>query len=162
MLKLAYSFFLGILLALFVGMGIAAFYAQPEMPKYPTELNLIDKEPTAEQKAIQRDFDAQQEAWNEKMKPYNRNVSIITLVAAVSFVAISLLFEHKIKLLADGVMLGGVFTLLYSMGRGFASQDSKYTFALSYVGLIVALTLGYLRFIKPEQEPKGKPKAKAI
>lgn len=161
MLKIAYTFFLGILLAIFVGFGIAAFYAQPTMPKWPVELNVVNKEQTPAQQQIQKDYDAKQEVWNEKMKPYNRNVSIFTLLAAVAFVAISLLFEQKISILADGVMLGGVFTLLYSMGRGFASQDSKYSFVVVTIGLGVAFALGYLRFIKPDHGVKLTSKTKA-
>lgn len=159
MLKIAYSFFLGILLAVFTGVGIAAFYSQPAMPKWPVELNIVNKEQTPDQQKLQKDFDAKQEVWNQKMKPYNRNVSIAALAIAVLFVAASLLFERKIKVLADGVMLGGVFTLLYSMGRGFASQDSKYSFVVSAIGLAVAFALGYMRFIRPEQQAKAKAKS---
>lgn len=158
MLKLAYTFFLGILLAIFVGFGIAAFYEQPAMPKWPTELSTIGKEPSVEQEKIQKEFDAKQEVWNEKMKPYNRNVSIMTLLAAVIFVAISLLFEKKINILADGIMLGGVFTLIYSLGRGFASQDSKYSFLIVTIGLVIVLALGYLRFIRPNADLAAKLK----
>lgn len=158
MLKIAYTFFLGIMLAIFVGFGIAAFYEQPAMPKWPTELLTIGKESSLEQEKTQKEFDAKQEAWNEKMRPYNRNVSIMTLLAAVIFVAISLLFEHKISILADGIMLGGVFTLVYSLGRGIASQDSKYSFGIVTIGLIIVLTLGYLRFIRPNPELAAKLK----
>lgn len=151
MLKIAYSFFLGILLAIFVGVGIAAFYPQPASPKYPTELNMINKEPTSEQQALQREFDVKQQAWEDQMKPYNRNVSVIALAAAVTFVAIGLLFETRIKVLADGLVLGGIFTLIYSLGRGFAAQNSKYSFVMATIALIIALILGYLRFIRPTQ-----------
>jgi hypothetical protein len=160
MLKIIYSFFLGILLAIFVGMGIAAFYQQPASPTWPTELNVANKEQTAEQQKLQKDFDAKQAVWNEKMKPYNRNVSIMTLAAAVVFVAIGLLLEQKINILADGIMLGGVFTLLYSMGRGFASQNSKYSFVVVSIGVAIAIALGYLRFVKLDGFA-DKPKTKA-
>ena len=157
MIKIVYAFFIGILLAIFVGMGIAAFYEQPALPKYPTELNLMGKEPTAQQHQLQKDFDAKQEAWNEKMKPYNRNVSIMALVAAVILVAVVLIFDKKIKVIADGVMLGGVFTLIYSMGRGFASNSSKYSFTIVSIGLAIALALGYMRFVA--EKPMSKSKA---
>lgn len=156
MLKIAYSFFLGILLAVFVGVGIAAFYTQPSSPKFPEELNMINKEPTTEQQQMQKAFDTKQQAWEEKMKPYNRNVSLIALVAAVTFVAIGLIFEERIKVLADGLVLGGVFTLLYSIGRGFAAQNAKYSFMIVSIGLAIALILGYLRFIKPESHTPAK------
>ena len=89
--------------------------------------------------------------YNRKMKPYNRNVSAVTLSAAVILLTVSLAFEKKIKIIADGIMLGGVFTLLYSLGRSFASEDTKYTFVVVSVGLIVAIYLGYHRFIKAQE-----------
>ncbi len=85
------------------------------------------------------------------MEPYNRNVSIITLSTAMVLLAASLAFEKKIKIIADGVLLGGVFTLLYSLGRSFASGDTKYTFADVSIGLAVAIYLGYHRFVKVQK-----------
>lgn len=158
-LKLIYTFFLGLLLALFVGAGINTFYPGPESPQYGAELNTYSKEPSAEQEAKQREFDVKMEKYNKEMQPYNRNVSIITLVAAVILLTISLIYEKRIKLIADGIMLGGLFTLLYSLGRGFASQDSKYVFVMVSVGLVIVLYLGYHRFVKLEAE-KAKPKEK--
>ena len=147
-IKLVYTFFVGLLLAIFVGVGISTFYESPKVPQWPTELNTLGREPTPEQVKLQRDFDKKTEQHNKVMKPYNRNVSIMTLVAAVAFLVISLAYEKKIKIIADGIMLGGLFTLLYSIGRGFASEDSKYSFLTVTVGLIVVFYLGYHRFIK--------------
>ena len=67
--------------------------------------------------------------------------------------AISLAFEKKIKVIADGIMLGGLFSVLYSLGRSFASEDSKYTFVVVTIGLIVAIYLGYHRFIRAPKTP---------
>ncbi|MGZ6004886.1 MAG: hypothetical protein ACXWLH_01920 [Candidatus Saccharimonadales bacterium] len=148
MLKIAYSFFIGILLAFFVGMGIAAFYPQPASPKYPTQLNTIDKEPTAEQRQAEKDFNIAQDKWNETMKPYNRNVSLIALASALIFVSVGLLFERRIRIIADGMVLGGIATLLYALGRGFAAQNSKYSFVVVTIALIISIALGYIRFVK--------------
>jgi hypothetical protein len=50
--------------------------------------------------------------------------------------------------MADGVMIGGLFVLLYSLGRGFASENSKYVFIVVTVGLVTVLYMGYHRFVK--------------
>ena len=147
-LRLVYTLFLGVLLAVFVGVGTATFYTSPKMPQYPIELNTGGKVLTPTQIETQNNFDRQMRAYDNAMKPYNRNTSIITLCAGVIFLVISLVFEHRIKLLADGVLLGGLFTLIYSIGRGFASQDTKYTFLTVTIGLIVVVFLGYHRFVK--------------
>ena len=148
-LTIVYTFFLGLLLAIFVGVGISTFYPSPESPEYPIALNSYGKEMTPKQEVLQRKFDVQMEVYNEKMKPYNRNVSIMVLIAAVLCIVISFVYEKKIRIIADGVMLGGLFLLLYSLGRGFASEDTKYVFAMVSVGLIIVLYLGYHRFIRP-------------
>ena len=158
MLRVVYGFFVGILLAVFVGVGINVFYQAPETPKAPDSLRYgTGKEPTEAQRQEEKKFDAEMETFNkEKMNPYNRNVSIVALIAAVIFMAISLVLESRIPVIADGIMLGGVFTLLYSLGRSLASQDSKYTFAVVTIGLLTALILGYKRFINPATVQKAK------
>jgi hypothetical protein len=160
-LKLVYTFFLGLLLAIFVGMGVNTFYQPPKAPEYPQELRQVIKEPdllqpTAEQQA----FDKQMEEYSEESKAYSRNVSVITLIAAVAFLAISLLSEKKIRVIADGIMLGGLFTLLYSLIRGFASEDSKYTFVAVSIGLAIVLYLGYHRFVRVTIPSRSRRKNK--
>ena len=160
-IRVIYSFFLGVILAIFVGVGVNTFYPGSKEPGYPPEsMNYSVKEPTAEQIAAEKQYNEQWEQHQKDMQPYNRNVSIITLVAAVSLLAISLVYERKIKFIADGVMLGGLFTLLYSLGRSFASEDSKYIFTVVSVALIVVLFLGYHRFVRPftDAEAPAKPK----
>jgi hypothetical protein len=157
-LKLVYTFFLGLLLAIFVGVGINTFYESPQYPEYPNDFTAFrDDGPTKEQSAQEAEFDKQLRQHDESAKPYNRNVSIITLVSAVALMAISLAFEKRIKQIADGIMLGGLFTLLYSLGRGFASEDSKYIFVAVTVSLAAVLYLGYHRFVRPDGKG-SKPK----
>lgn len=147
-LRLIYTFFVGILLVIFVGVGINTFYEPPAPPKYPIALNTYGKVPTAEQAAAQREFDRENEKYQEVLKPYNRNVSVITLAAAVALFIGSALTQKRIRLLADGIMLGGLFTLFYSIGRGFASDNGKYVFTTVTIGLIIVLYLGYHRFVR--------------
>lgn len=91
----------------------------------------------------------------KKMNPYNRNVSIISLSAAVVLLALSMFLEGRnIKVISDGVMLGGLFMLVYSIGRGIASQDNKYMFGAVSVGLVVVLYLGYHRFVESKSSKK--------
>lgn len=148
-LQIVYTFFVGVLIAIFVGVGINTFYAPPKAPEFPMELNNYGKVLSPEQAERQREFDSRNLEYQNKMKPYNRNVSIMTMGAAVALLAISILFEKRIKVIADGIMLGGLFTLFYSIGRGFASEDSKYMFIMVSVGLLLVLFLGYHRFVSP-------------
>lgn len=56
-LKLVYTFFLGLLIALFVGFGINTFYPAPDEPEYPSVLNTVGKEPTDAQVKAQATYD---------------------------------------------------------------------------------------------------------
>jgi len=150
MLKIIYTFFLGLLLAFFIGFGINTFYASPVAPPAP-DFGYVGKEGLSqEQQAQQTAFDKTRESFDKNhLNPYNRNVSIAALAAAVILVAVGLLLERRIDVMADGALLGGVFTLIYSLGRAMASQDSGYAFVTVAVGLIIVLGLGYLRFVRP-------------
>lgn len=160
-LRIVYTFFVGLLLAIFVGVGISTFYPSPKMPEYPPAvISEANKPPSDEQVNKQQEYDKKYADYNAKYKPYNRNVSIITLVAAVVMLAASIIFEKRIKLLSDGVMLGGLFTLVYSLGRGFASEDSKYLFVAVTISLGIVLYLGYHRFVRPAKPTVANKKAK--
>ena len=156
MIKYIYSVFLGLLLAIFVGVGISVFYQQPAQPKYPTELTTMQKEPTTERQEIEKKYQLQQQAWDEQMKPYNRNVSLVALGAAVLLVGMSLAMGERAKVMADGIMLGGVFTLVYSLIRSFASTYTTYSFIVVTVALVTVLVLGYVKIIRPHEQHQKK------
>jgi enoyl-CoA hydratase/carnithine racemase len=67
-----------------------------------------------------------------------------------------LVFEKKIKILAEGIMLGGLFTLIYSIGRSFASEDAKYSFLVVSIGLVIVIYLGYHRFVRAPKPKTAK------
>lgn len=157
-MKIVYTFFLGALLALFVGLGIQTFYPGPEMPEYPVALEYpyspsAPAEATEEQRQLQERHAQAMERWEEQRQTYNRNVGVLTLVAAVLLLVLSLLVERRNKVLTNGVMLGGLFTLFYAIGRSFASSETTMTFLAVGVGLAVVLFLGHRRFF---QEPPAE------
>lgn len=161
-LKLVYTFFLGVLLAIFIGVGIDTFYPGPAQPEYPIESQAYDGKMSETQIEQQKEYDKAQRQYEEDYQPYNRNVSIAALLSAVILLAASLYVEKRyVRVLADGVMLGGLFTLVYSLIRGFAADDSRYVFIVVSVSLVIVLYLGYHRFVKPNEKAalkKGKKK----
>ncbi len=150
LLRYVYVVFLGILLALFVGVGIAAFYEQPKSPT-PTFSKPLMVPESATQSATQDQEWQRNNEINEKymnnVRTYNRNVSIAAIIFAVFFLILSFTVLEKILVMADGFLLGGLFTLLYSIIRGFDAQDSKFRFIIIAVALIVACLVGYKKFI---------------
>lgn len=153
-LRLVYTFFIGVLFAAFVGFGIAAFYPQPKEPEYPSELKVTRPEERVSEavfnqlKNKQEKYDEEMKAFQSKMEVYNRNVALIAIVASIITLIISLTLFNKILLIADGLLLGGVFTLIYSIIRGIASGNDKFRFILVSISFLIAIALGYLKLIK--------------
>ena len=158
-LKYIYTLFVGILLALFVGVGIAAFYPQPKQPEYPASLGFAppteypkgatpSSQTSSQFQAEQENFDRAQKIYQESQQQYQRTVSIIALSAAIIFLILSLTLLRNFLVITDGILLGGVFTLIYSIIRGFQTTDTLFRFLVISIGLAAALTLGYSKFIK--------------
>ncbi len=153
-LKIMYTIFLGLLVALFVGLGIAAFYPAPKMPEYPVELQSAPTfngtEPEATRKT-RAEYDKQQKDFEKAAAAYNRTVSIISIITAVIILVLSFVVAKNVALIADGLLLGGVLTLLYGIVRGFMGEDSMYRFLATAIGLVIALIVGWQKF-HPEKE----------
>lgn len=157
LLQLIYALFLGLLLALFIGVGINTFYPGPKEPDYATA-SYYGKEPTAAEIATEKANEQKRIAYEKELQPYSRNVSIIAMGFAVVLLVISIVLEKRTKVIAEGLMLGGLFTLLYSVMRGFMSNNSKYLFVAITIGIIITLYVGYHRFVLPESKTKKADK----
>lgn len=160
-IKLVYTIFLALLIALFVGLGIDTFYPSPEPPEYPTRLETVKMDclnciQSAEDKAAWEEFNQAQDKYQEESKVYNRNASIIALAAAIIILVLSLTLLSKIKMIADGILLGGVFTTAYGIIRGLMSDSSRFRFFIVAVGILIAIVLGYLKFIRPKETSRRK------
>jgi hypothetical protein len=155
MVKLAYSLFVGLLLATLLAVGISAFYPAPKNPE-PFVTPAIQKpglEPTKEEVTRMEKDQRDWQAFNEAQHVYSRNVAIISLVISVSFVVLGL-FSNKLPLLTDGLVLGGVFGLVYSIARGFESKDDIFRFIVVAASLGVTLIIGQMRLAKVFQKIK--------
>lgn len=152
LIKYVYIVFVGILLAAFVGVGIAAFYKGPKYPETPIELRFPENKPqeATSEAYVQKqlEFDKKSEVFQKQNADYSRNVSIIALLAAVIMLVLSLTLFKQILVIADGLLLGGVLTLAYSVIRGFGSNDDMVRFLVVSASLLVALSLGYIKFVK--------------
>ena len=153
-LKFVYTLFTAVLFAALVGFGIAAFYMSPIDPEYPSELKVTRPEERVSEsvfnqlKSKQEQYDKDFKSFQEQMKTYNRNVALIAITASITTLFISLTLFRKILLIADGLLLGGVLTLIYSIIRGIASGNDKFRFIIVAVGFIIALLLGYIKLVK--------------
>lgn len=153
-IKYLYSFFLAVLLVTFVGVGIAAFYKAPKHPEYPIEAEPYATKPmestteSAQMREKRINFELKSREYQKQNEIYNKNVSTIAVIASLLILVVSVSFLSKIMYLSDGLLLGGVFTLIYSVFRGFSAGDEIYRFIVVTIGLIVAIFLGYWKFVR--------------
>ena len=155
-LKFIYTIFVGVLLATLIGVGIAAFYEAPKYPEYPSRLKVsqpekVDEETAEEILEEQEEYDKEFASFQKVQQKYNMNVSIISLVSSIIILVVSLTLFKKILMIADGLLLGGVLTLIYSIIRGFDTGDNKFRFLVVTIGFIVSIILGYIKFIKTQK-----------
>ena len=153
-LKFIYSIFIGVLFATLVGVGITAFYPEPKPPEYPSALKIpreggLNQPVFQELKGEQEEYDKLERAFQGQMEIYNRNVSIIAVIASIVTLVVSLTLFKKLLLIADGLLLGGILTILYSIIRGFGSGNNKFQFIIVSIAFIISLFLGYIKLAKP-------------
>src|SRR3989344_7327822 len=146
-IRIIYTILLGVFLAIFVGVGISAFYEGPGYPEMPAVLKYCSSETSnikqySEFKKQADTFDNAEKQYRSQEQKYSRNVSVIAIIAAIILVIASLTLLKKILLIADGILLGGVFTLIYSVIRGFEAEDTMFQFFVVSIGLIISLILG--------------------
>lgn len=148
--RVIYTLILGIVIAFFFGIGVQAFYEPPKAPEYPAFTTYKSAEPSADEIAAQeardRQFESEMRAYDEQRQPYERNVAVILMALAIVTIVGAFIAAPRIGFLSDGILLGGLFTVLHSIVRGFAVQDMKFLFVIVSVAVVVVLTLGYRRF----------------
>jgi len=150
-LRIIYTLFIGVIFAILVGVGVAAFYPEPKMPEYPSALKVPRPEERLaepvflELRSLQENYDKDLIAYQQKEALYNRNVSLISIALSVATLVVSLTFFQKILLIADGLLLGGVLTLFYSLARGFGSGNDMFRFIVVAIGFVIAIFLGYTK-----------------
>ena len=101
---------------------------------------------------------AAQKAYDTAYQSYSRHVSIMSMGGAVLLLALSLGLERKNKVMANGILLGGLFTLVYGVARGFVSRDTTTLFITLSVALALVMVLGFRRFRTSPRRGAGAPR----
>jgi len=162
-LQVIFGIFLGLMVAAFVGVGVYTFYPSPDktgadrIQKLNHEEQMIrdaraPEAPTPEDRArlqaitdergkVQAETRATRETWG-------RHTSIILIAFATLAMAISLVRATQLPVISNGLLLGGVFTMLYGVGWIIASDTSVARFIVMTVALAITLALGYARFVR--------------
>lgn len=165
-LQIIFSIFLGLMVVAFIGVGVYTFYAPPES-RYDKQIQEISrkmesiqsfKDPStltpaqqAELRKLQDEMNALNDKQSAEREIWGRNTSIILITFATLVMAISLIRAEQLPVISNGLLLGGVFTMIYGVGWIIATGSSYARFAVMSVALVITLGLGWLRFVRVRQ-----------
>jgi len=160
-LQTIFSFFLGLMVLAFIGVGVNTFYPNPSdayqkqlQPLY-NEQQLINVKggatPSAADQARLVQIQTQIDALNAKQQVETENwarvTSIILVLFATLVMGISLIRSEQLRVVSNGLLLGGLFTMIYGAGWTIFSGTSYLRFFVVLFALAVALGLGYVKFV---------------
>ena len=83
---------------------------------------------------------------------WGRNTSIILITFATLVMSISLIMSDRLKVISNGLLLGGLFTMLYGTGWIIATGTSQARFFVMTAALAITLGLGYVRFVRERRD----------
>lgn len=138
-LQIIFAFFLGLVVLAFVGIGVNTFYPSPD---YPVDVTL-------------------QDSWSEMRDRWALVTGIVLLLCATVLLAVSLYLPEHQAVLSNGILLGGVFTLVYAVGMTFSADTSLIRFVVVTAALVIAIGAGYLKFVRGRGGPRGAAKRSA-
>lgn len=161
-LRTIFSFFLGLMLTAFVGVGVYTFHGPPQ--QHEAQIRDLNRQQAAlrsakagaaltpaEQAQIQ-EMESRRTALadsaSEARKPWGRSTSMILIVFATLIMAVSLVRADELPVITNGLLLGGLFTMLYGVGWILSTDTSVTRFLVMTAALLITLSLGYARFVR--------------
>lgn len=171
-LQTIFSFFLGLMVVAVVGIGVNTFYEAPDQ-QFQDRMSELDRErqeiyrgreggekgegalSPADQRRV-NEIDKEQSdiyAEIEDLRPaWARNTSIVLIVFATLVMGVSLVRSEQLRVISNGLLLGGLFTMVYGVGMAIFSGESVARFAVIVFALLVTVGLGYLKFVRGRDE----------
>lgn len=184
-LQMIFSFFLGLMVVAVIGVAVNTFYEQPTQ-KYDAELQKLYRqqeslsvknsggdmsaEDQAKYDAITAQIDELNAEQQRASERWARNTSIILVVCATLVMVVSLVRSDQLRVISNGLLLGGIGTMVYGTGWGLFGGSSLVRFFVVLFAFIVSAGLGYLKFVRgrkarlaaAEQPAPGGPGAPAV
>ncbi len=123
-LQVIFSFFLGLVVTAFVGVGVNTFFPEPR-----------------------GDYD--EGAWTS----HRLTTSVILLICATLVMLLSLAIVNLGPVLANGALLGGLFTMIYAVGIGVSAGTQLPRFLVLTVALAITVAVGWWKFSRGRATP---------
>jgi heme/copper-type cytochrome/quinol oxidase subunit 4 len=144
-----------IILGALINLGIKAFYPEPVAPNYAGTSVMAPIVPCAssdaacaqnnakieaQQQASQDQLNQQEQTYTDQMNVYNRNLFIIANIIGIVMFAIGFWLIFGVTLVSHavpvGIMLAGLWSIMYGYIRGWGSVDDQFKF---FIGLVIAV-----------------------
>jgi len=176
-LQTIFGFFLGLMVTSFVGVGVYTFYPSPERvsrdrsvplerqqqeirnSKAPNDLTPEDR---AKIQDLQKELNKIQDESRAASATWGRRTSIILIALATLAMAVSLLRAVQLPVISNGLLLGGVFTMIYGVGWIIVTDTSTARFFVMTVALAITLGLGYVRFVRQRSEVPAQGRVQSL
>ena len=166
-LRIIFSIFLGLMLTAFAGIGVYTFHPPPgdyedqirdltreeqeiRGASASGELTADDRDRIDEIRSRRRVLSDQA---MEDRKPWFLSTSIILIVFSTLLLVVSLLRAEQLQVISSGLLLGGVFTMLYGVGWIAFTGTSVLRFVVMTIALVITVGLGYVRFVRRGRAP---------
>jgi hypothetical protein len=171
-LQTIFSFFLGLMVLALIGVGVNTFYPSPaeqyskQMQDIARQMEAINVKGapdtiTASDRAdlarLQTEQNALQDQMDALMKVWGVNTSIILVLFATIVMSISLIRSEQLRVISNGLLLGGLFTMIYGVGWVIFSGTSTSRFFVIVFALVVTIGLGYLKFVRGRRPAAAPP-----
>ncbi len=86
-----------------------------------------------------------------------RTSGLIMIGVATLLLALSLIRWDQTLVISNGLLLGGLFTMIFGIGLSMNAGDDVGTFLVLTLALAIMLGLGYLRFATRSKAPGASP-----
>lgn len=128
-LQVIFSVFLGLVVVAFVGIAVNTIYPEPQSGTYET-------------------YD--QVAWDAW-----RLTTGVWLLICATLVMVAAMFigSDRSPVIGNGILLGGVFTMIYAVGMALSSPNRWQRLVIVAVALVVTVGIGYWKFAARRANP---------
>jgi hypothetical protein len=162
-LEVIFAIFLGMMVGAFVGVGTYTFYPPPDA-QFDAQIRDLTQQQqdfrsagglaqsTPENgprlQALAEEIDRAQNDRRAARRVWGRNLSLILIGVSTLLMAISLIRADQLPVISDGLLIGGVFLMIYGIGWIVVTNTTMARFVVITVALALTLALGYLRFAR--------------
>ncbi len=171
-LQALYALFLGGIITAFLVVTLTTFYPQPSFETQQiVELQQrqqqiyecpdgkgceITQAEQAEIARIDKELEPLRAQQEQARQEWARNAGLILIAAATALLGLSLVRWDRAIVLSNGMLLGGLFTMVGGIGLSIAGGEGVARFLVLALALALTVGLGYLRFARrPEEAATG-------